>query len=382
MQIGKRKHIASLVIAFLAGVVLAAGIFTIVFFVKNSGDDAELAEKYEKLEELYQAVTDNFYTEVDEDKLMDGACRGLVDALEDPYSSYMTTEEYQSWMESVTGEYSGIGITFTEDTEGNFVIVSVNKDAPAEKAGLQAGDLILQADDKIYDNMELLSNAIKGEAGTDVKLTYSRDGQENSVVITREDIVQHSVSHEMLDGETGYIELSSFIESTAEDFEKAMEDIEEQGAKKLVLDLRDNGGGLVDQCVQVADAFLDKGTIVIVEGKDGKQETYEAEDGKTDMEVVALVNENSASAAEILAAALQDYGIEVVGQKTFGKGVIQSTGMMEDGSALKLTIMQYFSPDGNPINEKGVAPDHKVEAPEDGITDENDPQLEKALELL
>lgn len=183
----------------------------------------------------------------------------------------------------------------------------------------------------------------------------------------------------MLDGNIGYISISSFIETTGEDFSQALKELEEDGAQGLVLDLRDNGGGLVDACVQVADEFLDEGVVVYVEDRDGNRTDYDAKDGKTDLKTVVLVNENSASASEILAAALQDKGFEIVGQTTYGKGVIQSTAQLEDGSALKLTIMQYFSPDGNAINEKGVTPDHQVANEENSG---KDAQLDEALSLF
>lgn len=259
------------------------------------------------------------------------------------------------------------------------MIVSVEKDSPAEEAGLREGDIISAVDDKKYDDLDVIGNAIRGSEGTEIKITYLRDGKKNSVTMEREKIVQHSVEHEMLEGDIGYISISSFIESTGDDFAKALDDLEDRGAKGLILDLRDNGGGLVNSCIEVADEFLDEGVVVYVEDREGNRTDYDAEDGRTELKTVVLVNENSASASEILAAALQDNGIEIVGETTYGKGVIQSTVQLEDGSALKLTVMQYFSPDGNAINEKGVTPDRKVADDEDTGADE---QLEEALELF
>lgn len=377
MQIGRIKFTVLLAAAFIVGILLTCGVFTAVLLIKDN--DGSMEDRYGKLEQLMDAVEAGYYKDVDEETLMEGAYKGLVEALGDPYSAYLTADEYREWMESVTGEYSGIGITFTEDADGNFVVVSVMKDSPAEKSGLLAGDILLAADGEVYDNMDMLSNAIKGEAGTDVTVSYSRNGVEASVKITRADIVQHSVEYEMLDSDTAYIEITSFIESTGDDFTEALESAENSGAKELVLDLRDNGGGLVDQCIEIADAFIEEGPIVIMEGNHGDREEYEATAGKSDLKVVVLVNENSASAAEILAAALQDNGIVIVGQTTFGKGVVQSTGTLDDGSALKLTIMQYFSPKGNQINEKGVTPDRQVEDVEETEADE---QLQDALNAL
>ncbi len=375
MHIGKKKFIACLAAAFLAGgAVVGAG----AAFIKGggSGDDAD---KYSKLDEIYKYIEAGYYEETDEDALLDGACKGLVSGLDDPYSSYMTADEYDSWLVSLEGEYSGIGVTFSQDINGNYIVVSVTKDSPAEAAGIKAGDVLLLVDDKAYDDMDLMAKAIRGKEGTKVKLTYARDNKENEAEITRKKIVQYSVEYEMIDDETGYIAISSFIDNTADEFEEALKAVEDKGAAKLVLDLRDNGGGLLTSCIKIADQFLDEGPVVYVEDKAKNRDQYDAEDGKTSLETVVLVNENSASAAEILAAALQDNGFKLVGQTTFGKGVIQSTVELDDGSALKLTIMQYFSPDGNAINKKGVTPDFKVK---DSENEEKDPQLDKALDLL
>ena len=387
-MIGKRKFILCLVAAFLVGAavtggvaaVVSGGAFGYVRVAKSDYDDmAEVYERYGKLNSLYDAVETSFYKDVDEEDMMEGAYKGLIAGLGDPYSSYMTEEEYETWKNTATGEYSGVGVTFTQDADGKFVIVSVEKDSPAEEAGLREGDIISAVDDKKYDDLDVIGNAIRGSEGTEIKITYLRDGKKNSVTMEREKIVQHSVEHEMLEGDIGYISISSFIESTGDDFAKALDDLEDRGAKGLILDLRDNGGGLVNSCIEVADEFLDEGVVVYVEDREGNRTDYDAEDGRTDLETVVLVNENSASASEILAAALQDNGIEIVGETTYGKGVIQSTVQLEDGSALKLTVMQYFSPDGNAINEKGVTPDRKVADDEDTGVDE---QLEEALELF
>jgi len=369
MRINKIKFAICIITAFILGTILSGVVLL------KSLDTA----KYSKLDELMKTVDENYYMNANEEDMIDGACKGLIAGLDDPYSSYMTAEEYESFEASALGEYSGVGITFTEDFDGNYVIIEVAKDSPAEKGGLKAGDIIISADGKTYDDMELLSCDIRGEEGTDVKIGYVRDGKSKEVTLTRAKIVQHSVEHKMLDKDIGYIAISSFIDSTYDDFKKALTDIESKGADSLVLDLRNNGGGLVTSCVEIADEFLDKGTIVYVEDKAGNREDYYAEDGKTDLEVVVVVNENSASASEILAAALKDNGVRLIGETTFGKGIIQGTSKFKDGSALKLTIMQYFSPEGNAIHEKGVEPDYKVK---DKESTDKDEQLEKAELLL
>ncbi len=388
MQIGKKKFIAVIVIAFLAGGLFTAGGFALaqgglgktVSVPRDEYKEMHASyERYDKLQKLYRLIETSFYQDVDENALLEGAYKGMTEALGDPYSAYMNAEEYANWKTALQGEYSGVGVTFSQDADGNYVVVSVEQGSPADEAGLQTGDILLAADGKTYDNMDLLANAIRGDAGTQVELTYTRNGKENTVSMTREKIVQHSVSHKMLDQDTGYIAITSFMESTAEDFREALKAVTESGAKKLVLDLRDNGGGLLNACIDVADEFLDQGIVVSVEGKSQERMEYESKDGKTALKTVVLVNENSASAAEILAAALKDNGFALVGQTTFGKGVIQSTNELEDGSALKLTIMEYFSPKGNAIHEKGVVPNHEVKDDENTEIDE---QLQKARELL
>lgn len=373
MQISRKKFIAVMIVAFLAGGIVTGGVLS---FAGSGGSDSN---RYSTLDELYQNLQENYYDDIDEEALLEGACKGMVEALGDPYSSYMTETEYKNWLNSFQGEYSGIGVTFTQDQSGNFVIISVENDSPAASAGMEPGDIIVKVDGKTYDDMDLLANAIKGKAGTDVKISYKSDDKEKVVTVTREKIVQHSVSSEMLDDETAYINITSFIDNTYDDFKAALDEVESKGAKKLVLDLRDNGGGLLTSCIDVADEFLDEGVVVYVEDREGERDEYSAEDGKTELKTVVLVNENSASAAEILAAALQENGFELVGNTTFGKGVIQSTATLRDGSAIKLTIMQYFSPKGNVIHQKGVTPDYEVENSEDG---DEDAQLDKALELL
>lgn len=375
MQIGKKKFVIIIVVAFLAGALVSGGVFTIA----TNPSDQETYAKYEKLDELYSNIKANYYKEVDEDALMEGACKGLVAGLDDPYSSYMTAKEYESFLASATGEYSGVGITFAEDINGNYVVIEVIEDSPAEKAGIKSGDFLISVDGETYDDMELMAADIRGKEGTSVKLAYIRGTEEKEVTMTRKKIEQHSVDFKMIDDDTGYISINSFIESTYDDFKTALDSVEKKNASNLILDLRDNGGGLVEQCIEVADEFMDKGTVVYVKDREGNRQDYEAEDGKVDLNMVVLVNENSASAAEILAAALKDNGVKLVGETTFGKGVIQMTGQNEDGSALKLTTMQYFSPKGNTIHENGVEPDYKVEDNKDTDVDE---QLEKAQSLL
>lgn len=379
MRIRKSGFVLSLVAAFVLGVLLTAVVSTLFLFLPVKGgsstgiDDKKLAE--------INAYIDKYYLWDDYDKkeLTDNAYRGYVAGLGDKYSAYMTKEEYDSYETSSLGTYSGIGVTFEMLDTGEYVIVAVTKDSPAEKAGLEPDDKILEVDGKYYDNSDIMATNIRGKKGTKVTLTILHDKKEKKVTMVRDTITQDSVDYKMLDDKTGYIQITQFIESTGRDFDVALKDIEDHGASKLILDLRNNGGGLVDDAVSVADDFLDEGVACYVKDRNGMTDEYKVTDGKTDLETVVLVNQNSASASEILSAALQDNGYQIVGEKTFGKGIIQTSFVLPEGDALKLTILEYLSPDKHKVHEEGVTPDVKVK---DNEKTEEDEQLEKAEELL
>jgi len=374
MQLKKRTLLLLMVGMFFAGAVIMGAVCA---GIKHSPTASFKSD--DKMTEIKSYIDAYYLNDYKEQDLIDGAYEGYVAGLGDPYSSYMTKEAYDSWMASATGNYSGVGITFSENEDGAFEVLEVNPDSPADKAGVVPQDLILSVDGKTYTDSEVMASAIRGKKGTEVTLMIYHDGKEKEIKLIRDKIILNSVTWEMLDNETGYIKISSFLENTGEDFDKALKAVEAKNPKGLILDLRNNGGGLVDQCVEVADEFLDEGVVCYVEDKNGKTETYDAADGKTNIPTVVLINESSASASEILAGALKDNGFDIVGTKSFGKGVIQTTLTMSDGSALKLTIMQYLSPDKHIIHEKGIKPTVKVKDKEDT---EEDEQLEKAEELL
>ncbi len=365
--------ILCLIIAFLIG---AAACFALTHTGAGSGGKVD----QQKIDTL-QSMIDTYYKgdPVKKEDMVEGAYHGYVNALNDPYTTYMTKSEFDAFNMSFEESYSGIGVTFTQDENGAFVIVSVTKDSPAAKAGLEAGDFLISVDGKEYTDSDIMASKIRGKKGTKVDIEYMRDTKTDTVTIVRDDISQQSVESEMKDGNIGYIHLTQFIENTGADFDKALKELQSQGAKGLVLDLRDNGGGLVDECVTVADEFLDKGVVTYTTDKNGKMESYDAVDGRTEIPTVILINGNSASASEILAYALKDNGYKTVGEKSFGKGVIQNTVPLADGSALKMTIMEYLSPHKNHVHKKGIEPDVSVEDDEDTDADE---QLDKAVEVL
>lgn len=382
----KRQYTAIVLIAGIIIGMLAMWVITSSAggFIRVNAEGYEnmlkVYKKYSKLEQIYSYIDANYYTNIDEDKLMEGAYSGLVKALDDPYSSYMSKDKYKEWNSDISGEFGGIGVTFTKDDKGDFLIVSVIDDTPAYKAGIRAGDIIEAVDGKTYDDMNDIVAVIRGKEGTSLKLKYKRDNKEKTVTIVRDTIQIESVKSEIRKDNIGYIRISSFIETTAEDFKKALSEMETAKVKGMVIDIRNNGGGLVNEGLEVADELLGKCTLVCyVDNKGNKTYSYSDKD-KTDIPYVLLVDGATASTSEILTAAVKDNkGGKIVGTKTFGKGIIQNTSQFKDGSALKLTVMQYLSPDGNEIHKKGVKPDYVVKLKKN---DDTDYQLNKALELL
>ena len=385
----KKSRLALIIIGAVLSVLLLLGIGLYFFFeysdlalVSKSDYEkaAELVEKYEKLYNIQETIDDRSLWDVDTDDHMEDLYKAAVEAVDDKYSYYMTAEEYEEWENLVTGTFTGVGIAFSQNTDGSFVVNRVMEGGPAELGGMKAGDVILKVDGKVYDDSNEMAGAIRGEEGTSVEITYGRKNREKTVSLVRAEVKELSVYADMLEDDYGYMQITSFEEETAKQFETELKNLENKGAKGVVIDLRNNPGGMMDQSIKIADMLLPEAMITYTEDRDGKKETYNSDEHCTKLNYVLLVNENSASAAEIIAAAIKDNeGGKLVGQTTFGKGIIQGTIDLHDGSAMSLTIMQYFSPKGSEIHENGVEPDYVVELPEDAKTDK---QLEKALKLL
>lgn len=350
---------------------------------------SEDASSEEKLSVLKGLIDENYIGDVDEEALEEGIYKGYIQGLEDPYSVYYNEEETKDLYETTEGEYSGIGAVLSQDLEsGVITLVQIYEDSPAAKAGLKDNDILTKVGDIEVTGMDLseVVTYIKGEKGTDVDLTVLRgeDAEEITVTATRDTVEAQTVKYEMLEGQTGYLSVSEFDSVTYAQYEEALNELTDQGMTGLIVDLRNNPGGNLNTVCEMLDLVLPKGTIVYTEDKDGKRETATSDDEhQINVPMVVLVNGNSASASEIYAGAIQDYGIgKIVGTQTYGKGVVQQIFDLGDGTSVKLTIAEYFTPNGRSIDGEGITPDVEVEYEADENNPEADNQLEKALEVM
>ena len=322
-----------------------------------------------------------YYENITEQDLMDGAMSGMFDALDDPYTSYLPKETNQQLMELTDGKYEGIGVYVSVNAVDNTVtVLSPLKDSPADRAGILPLDKIISINgvECAGDNLDKAVELMKCPAGETINLVLERDGERLERTVVTEEIVLESVESENYDG-IGYIEIATFSDTTSEEFFKHYDALRDENITGLILDLRDNGGGIYDEALAIAKKLVPKGLIVYTEDKNGqREEEYSVSDG-IDIPIVVLVNEESASASEILAGALKDREIAtLVGKKTFGKGLVQGWYSIGDGTSVKLTIAKYFTPSGVCIDGVGIEPDYEVELG----SYSNDLQLKKALELL
>lgn len=331
--------------------------------------------------------------EINDEELIEGAVKGYVDALGDPYTTYYTKKEMKTIMEETNGNFVGIGVYMTKDLEKNAIlIIKPIENSPAEKAGILPGDLITKVDDVEYtgDKLEEASNKIRGEEGTKVKLEIYRNGETKTFELTRTKVVVSHVTTKVLNNDIGYIAISDFEGECASEFETKYKQLEKQGIKKLIIDIRNNGGGIVDEALKIANMLVDKdSTLLITKDKSDKEEITKAtEKPIINMPTVVLVNGYSASASEILAGALKDNGkATLVGTKTYGKGIIQELHQLSDGSGLKITVSEYYTPNHNAIHKIGITPDVEIDLSEDvkqqtTIQEKDDNQLQKAIEIL
>lgn len=354
-------------------------------------DDYETVKDMEKLLSLKEYIKGYYVDGAEDNKLVEGAIKGMFQSLGDPYSVYMTKDEFKNFNESTKGSYGGIGVIVTRSEDGYVTVVAPIEDTPGERAGLKTNDKIIKVDDKdvIGIDLEAAVTLMKGKKGTQVTLTVMRDGvkEPQEYKITREEIILKTVKSDMLENDIGYIRISMFDEDTGSEFKEALTKLEDESMKGLVLDLRQNPGGFIDQCVQVADELLDEGLIVYTEDKQKKREDYKSKNGKVDVPYVVLIDEGSASASEIVSGAIKDRKAGLlVGTKSFGKGLVQSIEQLKDGSGMKLTTQKYYTPNGISINKIGIQPDIEVK-PLEVRTDQKpedvqDVQLDRAVSEL
>ena len=383
----------------LAGIlvtVIAVGVFFALsggggqMAVQSSGSDSAVnRESVNKLSVLEQYLDRYYYksSEITREDKENGIYKGLFESLKDVYSCYYTPEEYKMLAEQTQGVYYGIGAYVSQDVEtGVCAISGVIKNSPAEAAGLMEGDLIYKVDGEDMSGLDIdeVVSHIRGEEGTEVALTLVRNGEEIEIKLKRGRVDTPTVESEMLDDGIGYLQITEFDDVTVNQFTENFEELKGQGMKGLIIDLRGNPGGSVTSVCAVAEQLLPKGLIFYMEDKDGNKTEYKCEGADFDLPMVVLVNEYSASAAEILSGAIKDSGIgKLVGKTTFGKGIVQDVIPLQDGSAIKLTVANYYTRGGNDIHLKGIEPDIEVELDTDAYLDDGkDTQLDKAVEVL
>ena len=349
----------------------------------------------DKEEEIYNTIDEYYLNGIDNDKMKDGIYKGMVDSLGDPYTVYYNTEEYKQFTSSSSGTYSGIGVAVSQNvTTGAITIVKTFKKGSGEKEGMKPGDVIYKVEGKKIEGLELskVVSMIKGKEGTFVKVTVLRDGKEIEFNLERKKLEVDTVNYRMEDRsgkKIGYISVSEFDEVTASQFKSAISELSKEGMEGLVIDLRDNPGGLLDVTCEMLDRMIKKGLLVYTVDKYGKRVDEDATDSDSfDKPVAILVNGNSASASEVFSGAMKDYkAATLVGTKTFGKGIVQSIVPFGDGTAMKVTVSKYYTPNGVNIHGTGIEPDVVVELSKDATKNgkydrKYDNQLDKALDVV
>lgn len=399
MNTDKKQKVYKIIMLVVLTVFITAMVTTIALYKRvgnenniyitadNSGSISQRIAYYKKF------IQQHYLYDINDEKMEEAAIKGYFEGLGDQYSEYITKEEMQDYMADATGKYVGIGVYIANNTKTNEItILMPMKGSPAEEAGIKAGDIIKKIDGTEYKGEQLneASNKLKAEEGTKVKLEILREEQTLEIEVERKTIKVNHIETKVLENNIGYIQISTFDDGCYDEFVQKYEEIKSKNIKSLIIDLRNNGGGIVEEATNIADMFTDKGaTLLITTEKGNKEEITKAKiDKQIDMKVVILVNENTASASEILTAAIRENvdNVNVVGTKTYGKGVIQSIFTLKDGSGIKLTTNEYYTPKHNTINKVGISPDYEIMLPEEEniytIEEKNDVQLQKAIELL
>jgi len=351
--------------------------------------------KSDKVQQKLDVINDylkEFYVDsVNDEKIEEGIYKGMLYGVGDPYTSYFTKSEIDKFTEQMSGHYAGIGVVVETDPDSRLLtITTVFEGAPGAKAGLLIGDKIIKVNEEDITLMPLESiiQKIKGEAGTKLTLSILRETESLDIELVREIVEIPTVKHRVLKGNIGYIQLVSFDQITISQFDEALKSLKKKKIKSLIIDVRNNPGGALETVISIADTILPKGLIMYTEERNGNGSKFESDERNLGMPLAVLVNENSASASEVLAGAIKAHKVGIlVGTKTFGKGVVQKIFPLTDGSALKITISKYFTPDDVCIQGIGIEPNYTVELPKElknkiSLTDDEDVQLQKALELL
>lgn len=359
-------------------------------FLTHSDKDEELFLNDKKMLQLIAYIRNNYYMDTDDVNFKTGIYKGIFESLGDPYSVYMDTEEFEKFNETSDGSFGGIGIVVEPGKDNLITIVSPIEDTPGEAAGLKSGDKVVRVDgeDVYAETMDEAIKKMKGEPGSDVVLTIYRQGENLfDVNITRDMIVVKAVKSRVIVSakNLGYIRITSFDSKVYNEFVSQYKTLKEQNIDGLILDLRNNPGGHLDQCVKLADYVLGKQLIVYTKNRLGEEKRYTSNAAKIDLPIAVLVNSGSASASEILTGAIKDSRSgTIIGTRTFGKGLVQNIWALSDGSGLKLTTSQYFTPNGDYIHGIGIAPDIIIEQSKNYVQgdDSTDEQLKKAIEVL
>ena len=385
--------VITIIVTALVSIVITA--FLYYTYLNSKGAIVESFDSSASVEDKLNVIRteiEKYYLnsdEIEDSELVDAALKGYVAGLGDEYTELMTAKEYEE-LEQELSDYVGIGIYVSQptDTKEAIILAPVGDESPAFKAGIKEYDVIIKVNGEDVTGLELdeVTNKIKGKEGTKVKITVDRDGEEKEFEVERKSIKVSEIKYEMLDNNIGYIDFDSFTETAHTEFANAYKELKKQGAKKLIIDLRDNTGGYVETAEAILDMFLNKGeTEYITVDNKGTEVATTAKGNKViDIPVVLLTNEYTASASEIMAGCLKDHGlVTIVGTKTYGKGVIQSVYSILDKSAyLKITTMKYMTPNKNEINKVGIEPDKVVELDEETLDDKLDNQMEEAIKIL
>lgn len=345
-----------------------------------------------KVVDTYYAIVDNYYGELDRDKLIDGAVEGMISSVGDTFTSYSDTESTSSFDETINGSYEGIGCTVATLEDGTISVIDMFDDSPSAKAGLKVGDIILKVDGESYEgkNSNDISDYIKNSGKSKIVLTVKKDNEEKDISINLSKVEIPHVSGKVIEQDSkkiGYIKISLFASNSYKQFKNKLDELEKSNIDDLIIDVRDNSGGYLSSVTDICNLFLDKGKVIYqLEDSKGKVKKKDTTKEKRKYDIVVLINGGSASASEILASAIKEsYGGDIVGTNSYGKGTVQQTKKLLDGSMIKYTTQKWLTPDGNYINEVGVTPTKVVELNEEYFnnpTTENDNQLQEAIKLI